>query len=246
MPALLIGSMIPDWPLYLTAWPSYDTTHSFTGVLIACMPLGTAVTLLFLGWLARPLYDLMPAGLRSRFPTPDADLKSQNAAAIAMLALAVSVGALTHVVWDAFTHGRAWGVQAVPALSEVWVSTGGIQLPGYSVLQHGCSLIGLPLLAILVARWYARAQPQPQPQPTPAPGLTAGIRSVWAVAIPGVPLAVFLGHLLTVDEPGFRALMRGAFYGVTRGGMVMTLLVLLYALYYHSRRRSERAVDGAV
>ena len=60
--ALIIGTMIPDWPLYIPLGPAYEVTHSFQGVFTASLPLGLAVVLLFQYILKRPLYELLPLG----------------------------------------------------------------------------------------------------------------------------------------------------------------------------------------
>jgi hypothetical protein len=38
--ALVVGSMIPDLPLFVTLPVTYATTHSITGLFLACLPLG--------------------------------------------------------------------------------------------------------------------------------------------------------------------------------------------------------------
>lgn len=58
--ALAIGSMIPDLPLFLSFAPSYAVTHSLTGVVIACLPLGALVFLLFQYLLKVPMVALLP------------------------------------------------------------------------------------------------------------------------------------------------------------------------------------------
>ena len=112
--ALMIGSMVPDWPMYITVGPEYQLTHSFPGIFIACMPLGLAVTLLFLAVVRRPLLELAPSGLQQRLVRFVNAQPELTAGSFARLALAVCVGATTHIVWDAFTHHGAWGVELLP------------------------------------------------------------------------------------------------------------------------------------
>ena len=52
--ALVIGSMIPDLPLFVTIPVSYATTHSIAGLFVACLPLGLACFLAFQLVMKRP------------------------------------------------------------------------------------------------------------------------------------------------------------------------------------------------
>jgi hypothetical protein len=65
---------------------------------------------------------------------------------------ALALGALTHVLWDSFTHEHQAGVELVCALNVVIVERLGFPVRGYSLLQHGSTLVGLALLA----RWFHR------------------------------------------------------------------------------------------
>ncbi len=58
-------------------------------------------------------------------------------------ALAVVLGALTHLVWDSFTHAGRWGVEVVP-----WLHTEHLGLPGYTWAQFASGLLGLAVLVI--------------------------------------------------------------------------------------------------
>ena len=56
--ALVIGSMIPDFPLFVPLSPDYGTTHSVPGLLTACLPLGLGCFLVFQLLMKRPLFAL--------------------------------------------------------------------------------------------------------------------------------------------------------------------------------------------
>ena len=58
------------------------------------------------------------------------------------------VGALSHVVWDAFTHRRGAVVHVWPALAHNAMHVGGYALPPYFLLQHMSTAFGLLCLAI--------------------------------------------------------------------------------------------------
>ena len=64
----------------------------------------------------------------------------------------VVLGALTHVVWDSFTHANGWVVQRVPFLTEEF------GLPIFKLAQFGSGLFGC--VAVLV---YCLARPDAPP-----------------------------------------------------------------------------------
>ena len=141
--------MVPDWPLYFLVGPTYQLTHSFPGIFVACLPMGLVITWLFLAVARRPLFELASGGLRQRLAAYLNSSPERSARGILNMAVAICVGATTHIIWDAFTHGGTWGVAMFPALQDVWVTVFGIKFVGYMALQHGSSLIGLPLMLVL-------------------------------------------------------------------------------------------------
>jgi len=74
------------------------------------------------------------------------------------------LGSVTHVVWDGFTHGHGFVVQAWPALREGTV--GGYPLP--FVLQDASSALGLAALLVAAAVWWRRTAPRTVPSPSAA------------------------------------------------------------------------------
>lgn len=237
--ALVIGCMVPDWPLYVPGGPSYTLTHSFSGIAIACTPLGVALAVIYQLFLKRPLFELLPAPLGRRLSRyldgpPLADWRT-----VAAITAAVALGATSHIVWDAFTHGSAWGVELLPQLREPFVTIGGFEVPAYSALQHGCTLFGFPLAVLLFAAWYRRA-----PEGTsPPPVLGRSGRTIWTMVLVGLP-AVIIADMtieLFAREPTARYIFRTLFHGVTRAGLAMIVLSVLYGGYFQLVRGRRTA-----
>ncbi|MFF3544531.1 DUF4184 family protein [Streptomyces platensis] len=153
--ALVAGSFAPDMTYYAdTLVPGGmafgDFTHSLPGVLTVDV-LVTAV--LVGGWLLvrEPLTALVPRAWRStvhvfargrpRRPRGPREL----AALVGWFAVSAVLGAVTHVVWDAFTHPGRWGTRLVPGLDRV---VGG--LPLYTYLQYGTSALALAAMGAFV------------------------------------------------------------------------------------------------
>lgn len=150
--ALVLGSMIPDLPLFVDVGVSYSETHSFLGVLTRCLPFAGLSYLLFHFFLKKPLYQLCPNFLRRKLASSLRAPKLHSISELSLTLCAFCLGSMTHVFWDAFSHDGAWGVERLSILSE-GVFVAGRFIPGYKLLQYGSSLIGLPILGLVTWRW---------------------------------------------------------------------------------------------
>jgi hypothetical protein len=192
LPALVIGSMSPDFPYFSPLRVGRLSTHTLWGVVWFCVPATVVSYFVFERLLKRPLASLLPVGVAARLgPLEVAPLTVSRLIAVAVCAF---TGALTHVVWDSFTHGDGQVVVAVPQLHVLVVQVGSYRLWLYKLLQHASSVAGALLLIFWLVDWY-RATPPTRP----APG----------AAIP-LPAVVRYGLLAT-------ALVLAISFGVTRG-----------------------------
>ena len=146
---LAIGATMPDVQYFMRLSAEGHFTHTLPGLLLVCLPVG---------WLVLLLYDRfgragVAALLPSQWRLPDAPAFRP----FMLTSLALFVGSVTHVVWDAFTHDYGLFVRAWPALkSPVTASLPG--LPWYSALQFGSTIFGM--LALVAAVWpWLREQP---------------------------------------------------------------------------------------
>lgn len=240
--ALVIGCMVPDWPLYVPGGPAYELTHSFVGVAVACTPIGLALALVYQAALKRPLFELLPASLGRRLSRYlDVPVLLQPLTLL-VLALAVAAGATTHIVWDAFTHRGAWGVALLPQLREPVLTVSGVQIPGFAALQHGCTLFGFPVAVLLFARWYRHAVEQALPPPVLGP---RG-RVFWTAVLVAIPLLI-VGKMvvdLLAPDPTPRYVFITLVGGVTRAGLAMMISAALYGAWFHvvrGRRPAQSA-----
>ena len=77
-----------------------------------------------------------------------------------------AVGAVSHVVWDSFTHNDGAAVRAIPALGTELVEVGGRHLRIANLLQYGSSALGFVAALVLLRRLaaerrIARVEPVP-------------------------------------------------------------------------------------
>ena len=174
--AAIIGSMVPDFGFLLPWRPLRVETHSATALLTFCLPVGMATFWIF-QWLIKPaVMAILPNATYARWqrdapPAPIDSLKQWLSAASGVL-----VGAVTHLVWDAFTHEGARGVRMIPALDDPAVDIAGHHLMGARLLQDGSSLIGLAIVVLVVAFGLRRGR---SGDAAPARILRSGERYAW-------------------------------------------------------------------
>ncbi len=113
------------------------------------------------------------------------------------------LGAITHLVWDSFTHAGRWGVEVVP-----WLHTEHLGLPGYKWAQFASGLLGLAVLVI----WSLRRLIDTAPD---SDGLrsTSGDRRVACALVTAGALVGVAWGLLHNDGSLESALYRGATAG---------------------------------
>ena len=142
---------------------------------------------------------------------------------------ALTIGAFTHQIWDAFTHQGHWGTKLVPALnSAVWI--GGFSVPGYKIFQYGSTLVGLPLLATLTLSSLRSVIPNNKNAATLSPKW----KMLAALVLCVIPLVV--GVYATVTQPfSYHAL------GVTikLSGAIILLLCIAYSAVFQAVTDSE-------
>lgn len=223
--AVAAGAMAPDVPLFLPGGLSYAETHGFPSLLVTALPV--AVVLLGI-WslLLRPAAGaLLPATIASRVPAAWADRPRPTWGGAAWALVALLLGVLSHVVWDAFTHEGRVGSALLPALAEPWGP-----LPGFRWLQYGSSVGGLAVLLVAGALHLRRADPRPPHAVQVARGDRA-LRRGLAVALLVIGLAAVLVPVAVDGVPRDLDALRGVvFSAITQGGACAAVAIALAAL----------------
>jgi len=156
IPAVLVaGSFSPDLTYFAAsvlprAMEFGEFTHSFPGVFTFDVVVAWALVTLWL-FLREPLVALLPRARQSRTATL-LRCGTPRARVTASLALrwyaSAAIGALSHVVWDAFTHHDRWGLRLLPVLNRTLAGS-----PLYWYLQYGTSALAAVVIACFV--YYA-------------------------------------------------------------------------------------------
>lgn len=225
--AWVVGSMAPDYPWFLTAGRGATMTHSAVGVLTVDLVVGVLGVLLWRFVLLAPLRDLLPPTLGLRLPARTGLTRPEWP----WVVVGVVGGAVTHVVWDSFTHAGRWGVRWIGFLH----SQAG-PLPGYKWAQYGSGLLG----GLLVAVALLLAARRTQPGAAGPPGVSVGQRFA---AFAGIGVLVLLVVAVVAVDRWDERLEVLLFGVVTRGGAAAGAGVLLACGAWwvgHARSASAR------
>ena len=157
--ALVIGSATPDVAYFVPAALDPVGSHSLGGLFAFCLPAGCALYCVFHWSIAPLVVDLAPQPIRTRLPLQWGPGRLPDRPFV-WVVLSLLLGALTHIVWDSFTHATGWVVLAAPALATPLLTWHGYTVFVYKVLQHGSSLVGLSLVVWWAARYVQDTAPR--------------------------------------------------------------------------------------
>jgi len=178
--AIAIGAMAPDLPLFTRGLiVDYSVTHD-----VRWLPVTVLLALaLLLVWrlVLRPACRLLaPRFLGARLPGEwDRGARATlgetfgSVVRVVVLVLALALGVVSHILWDAFTHEGRAGTALLPVLDEYWGP-----LLGYKWLQYVSGVGGLIVLLVAGALWLRGRVPAPV---DPAP---LAIRLSWWLSLP--------------------------------------------------------------
>ena len=147
----MVGSMAPDFGYFFSHEASRQLTHSFLSLLTFSLPAGLAVWLFYVAILEKATITLLPDRWHTRFAHTDAITPGL----VLRASIAVVLGALTHILWDAFTHRGTFITEAIPALRGP--TPGFSWLPIYHLLHGLSSVVGL----VILAYWARHLHRQP-------------------------------------------------------------------------------------
>ncbi|MFI6488017.1 DUF4184 family protein [Streptomyces sp. NPDC050564] len=180
VPAVLVaGSFAPDMTYYAAsvlpgAMEFGAFTHSFTGVFTFDVLVAWALVGAWLV-LREPLVALLPParqGRPARLLRCGAPRRRPRTSTALWWYGSAVLGALTHVVWDAFTHHDRWGVRLLPVLGR---DVGGT--PVFLYAQYGSSAVAAVVIAVFVVVALRRTS---SGEPVGVPVLSASDR--WLAA----------------------------------------------------------------
>lgn len=144
--ALIIGAMSPDYEYFLRLAPITRLAHTPAGLVFFCLPISLVAWLVFRRVVRPALLELLPPGLAASL--------GFSSSSWPLAFAAVTLGTLSHVFWDGFTHQSDWAVSLWPVL-RTQPLPGLVPLPWYRLLQYGSSIAGSLALAAWATAWIA-------------------------------------------------------------------------------------------
>ncbi len=188
--ALAVGCTAPDLEYFLRLTAQGGFGHTLPGLFLFDLPIGLIVLWLFHAYMKRPFVTLLPGALQSRLRLIAAAFPMWDAARLALILASILIGAVTHILWDSFTHATYWPYRHLKVLSYPICLPFAGSWELYKLLQHGSTLFGCVVLFIWIKRWYDRTQPDNRPVPQPK---TVTARAVISIALLGAILRAFIG-----------------------------------------------------
>ncbi|MED2253911.1 DUF4184 family protein [Brevibacillus parabrevis] len=155
-PALVLGSMAPDFEYFLRLAPYSVYSHTTLGLFTFDLPLVMLLYLLYRFGVEKGLLAVVPLwvakGLAGDKGWDQADRGRGRGFFLSFVIFAYSalLGSFSHVLWDSFTHDRGSMVERF-ALLQQRISLAAWEVPVYKLLQHGSTLLGG--LAIVYVIW---------------------------------------------------------------------------------------------
>jgi Domain of unknown function (DUF4184) len=232
--AVVIGSMVPDFGYLLPKYPPRFETHSAVALVTFCLPIGMLSYWIFQRLMKSPLLSVLPDQAYMRWQPYAAPASFASLRQWVLAACGVLLGAVVHLVWDAFTHEESRGVRMFPELADQMFVHGHF-LTGARILQGLSSLLGL--LIVLGAIAYAlRGSGHRAVVPRVLSGLE---RKVWVLVFTLVTLGLCVGFIMLEQSHDYSHFILVGVLAIAllRALVLAALLVsLLMQVYLRSKR----------
>jgi uncharacterized protein DUF4184 len=150
--ALVVGSVSPDLGYYVGRFDIATTAHTLLGLLIVCLPTGLAL-LVLVRILHRPVANLLPQPHRQAIHSLPRMPQLSSPITVLYVSASIVIGAVTHNVWDSFTHRAGYIVARWPPLQMPAFMVGTKTLRVFEVLQHASTTIGLIIVIAAYLKW---------------------------------------------------------------------------------------------
>ncbi len=162
--ALVVGTFAPDFEYFLRLTPEDRFGHTLRGAFILTLPVGLAVLWLFHRFVKAPVARLLPESVERRVQPYLGDFRFGGLERWLLILLSLLLGIATHLLWDSFTHRSSWLYRRWLFLRQpIRLPILGMA-PGYKVMQHGSTIVGLVVLVVWFLGWYGSSEPSDQNQ----------------------------------------------------------------------------------
>lgn len=139
---LVIGSMVPDFEYFFRMRIHSECSHSLLGTFWFSLPVGLLLAFIYHNLVRNVLIRNAPKFIRfrlSQFQNFNWNASFKNRWIVVLVSL--TIGSLSHLFWDAFTHEHGYFVAQIDALRNT-VNVFGVHMPLYRIIQHASTLLG--------------------------------------------------------------------------------------------------------
>ncbi|WFD09812.1 DUF4184 family protein [Tepidibacter hydrothermalis] len=150
--ALIIGTMAPDFEYFIHFRPIQIVGHTFLGQFYFNLPIIFIIAYIYHYILKKPIISNLPKPYCNRYRyLIKRYWRINSLSKFIVFCYSAILGALTHIVWDGFTHKTGIFVKNIGLLSE-YIDILNFKIPIYKILQHGSTFIGfIAIIAYLNA-----------------------------------------------------------------------------------------------
>jgi Domain of unknown function (DUF4184) len=212
---LMVGSIVPDLGYFLALKPTDTFRHTALGAVTQGLLEGLLLFGIGRYGLAQPVIKLLPLAIAQRCSIPNFKRQLSICNAIS-IGVSILLGALSHIVWDSFTHPTGWVVQHSLMLQSP-IGHWPVYWPVYKLLQYGSGLGGILGLLLWAGLGLRQAPVNPLVTTLAWRGKALAYGGIGATTLLITALAIGLhaSPLDTTAEIGVRAVI-----GAIAGGFV--------------------------
>lgn len=228
---LIIGSMVPDFEFFMRMRITENIGHHWLGLLVFDLPLALLLCFLFHNIVRNLLVTNLPSFYSQRF----AQFTSFNwnhyiATHKLNVIISISIGILSHLFWDAFTHHDGIMVLLLPVLSNN-IQLFGFTTPVFMALQIVSSIWGLWAMYCYIKKLPISTATWANAKPT---------SFYWAILTP-TTLLIFMLRLVLLPQyvtfwDVFMAAMGSIFYA-----LIITSVMYAKKEWLNSGRHNSRS-----
>jgi hypothetical protein len=232
--------MVPDFRIFFPGLPRVET-HSATALLTFCLPVGMITYWVFQFLIKAPIVAVLPDGPYARWQSFSGIANIRSLKQWLLATGGILGGAVSHLIWDAFTHDGGRGARLFPLLDDSIIDFGSRHVPAIYVMQDLGSIFGLAAVLAMVCYGFRRG-----PQAAVRDRLVASReRFAWllAYALVGIAFTAAFCIWATHGQPPLRSLVAraSAVAVASLRGLAAALLVVSLWLDLRLRTLHQRS-----